>query len=188
MGICFLRAPMYSALRQMAGCSKVRPLPPPEPRPSSEYESARTMLWLTRFRFPGFSCCPYRTFVTWKLVLGQPRLAEGLRTRWRPLYDHYGPVSGQASSAAPRCAVARTPNNPCYREATTPTRQSGCKTRCESDYAATTLRCQFKQECVLPRHGRRVRAMKVGGHQLVGIAVTVFTVPADFEGGLDAMI
>jgi hypothetical protein len=30
--------------------------------------------------------------------------------------------------------------------------------------------------------------MKVGGHQLVGIAVTVFSVPADFEGGLDAMI
>jgi hypothetical protein len=30
--------------------------------------------------------------------------------------------------------------------------------------------------------------MKVGGHQLVGIAVIVFPVPADFEGGLDAMI
>ena len=98
----------------------------------------------------------------------------------------------RASAARPppplRCALARTPNNPCYREATTPTRQSGCKTRCESGYAATMLRCQFKQECVLPRHGRRVRAMKVGGHQLVGIAVTVFPVPADFDGGLDAMI
>jgi hypothetical protein len=46
----------------------------------------------------------------------------------------------RASAAKPpppfRCALARTPNNPCYREATTPTRQSGCKTRWERGYAA----------------------------------------------------
>jgi hypothetical protein len=58
----------------------------------------------------------------------------------------------RASAAKPppqlRCALARTPNNPGYREATTPTRQSGCKTRCERGYAAKTLRCQFKEECV----------------------------------------
>ena len=30
--------------------------------------------------------------MTWRMVLGPPRLAEGLPTRWRPLYDDYGPV------------------------------------------------------------------------------------------------
>jgi hypothetical protein len=33
----------------------------------------------------GFPCSLYWAFVTWKLVLGYHRLAEGLRTRWRPL-------------------------------------------------------------------------------------------------------
>ena len=37
----------------------------------------------------------------------------------------------------------------------------------------------------MPCDGGRVRAITVGAHQLVGIAVTVFPVPADFEGGLD---
>jgi hypothetical protein len=100
----------------------------------------------------GFSCCLYRTFVTWKLVLGSNKLAEGLPTRWRPLYDRYGPVRPGPPPPL-RCALARTPNNPCYREATTPTRQSGCKTGCERGYAAKTLRCQFKEECV--RHPQR---------------------------------
>ena len=36
--------------------------------------------------------CLYRKFVTWKMVLGHDRLAEELPTRWRPLYDDYGPV------------------------------------------------------------------------------------------------
>ena len=105
----------------------------------------------------GFSCCLYRTFVTWKLVLGPTRLAEGLPTRWRPLYDDYGPVR---PGLLRRSAVPspEPPTTPAIAEATTPTRQSGCKTRCERGYAARTLRCQFKEECV--RHvQRRISAL-----------------------------
>ena len=61
--------------------------------------------------FPGFSCCLYRTFVTWKLVLGHNRLAEGLPTRWRPLYDDYGPVrrGPHCRSAVPSPEPTTTP-------------------------------------------------------------------------------
>src|ERR1035438_8731523 len=65
-------------------------------------------------------------------------LAEGLQTRWRPLYDDYGPV---------RPGPLRRSAVPSPEPPTTPA---------------------------------IVR--------LVGIAVTVFPVPADFDGGLDAMI
>ena len=39
------------------------------------------------------------------------------------------PIRASAATPPPllRCALARTPNNPCDREATTPTRPSGCK-------------------------------------------------------------
>src|ERR1039458_9758256 len=64
----------------------------------------------------GKSCCLYRTFVTWKWVLGPTasgRATDALEAIIRPL---------RASAARPppplRCALARTPNNPCYREAT----------------------------------------------------------------------
>ena len=69
---------------------------------------------------------------------GATTLAEGLPTRWRPLYDDYGPV---------RPGLLRRSAVPSPEPPTTPA---------------------------------IVR--------LVGIAVTVFPVPADFEGGLDAMI
>jgi hypothetical protein len=60
--------------------------------------------------------CLYRTFVTWKLVLGlaptSGRATDVLEAIIRRLW---------ASPARPppplRCALARTPNNPCYREA-----------------------------------------------------------------------
>src|ERR1039458_6181302 len=65
----------------------------------------------------GFSCRLYRTFVTWKLVLGDPipsgRATDALEAIIRRL---------RASAARPapplRWALARTPNNPCHREAT----------------------------------------------------------------------
>src|ERR1019366_7954752 len=47
---------------------------------------------------------------------------------------------GQVSSAA-RLRPRRTPNSPYHQKATTPTRQSGCKTRRERGYSAKTLRC-----------------------------------------------
>src|ERR1035441_6013321 len=60
----------------------------------------------------GFSGCLYRTFVTCKLVLGYgAQLAEGLPTRWRPLYDHYGPVAAKPPPPL-RCALARNPQQP----------------------------------------------------------------------------
>jgi hypothetical protein len=65
----------------------------------------------------GFSSCLYRTFVTWKWVLGSKqaggRAPDALEAIIRRL---------RASAARPppplRCALAKTPNNRCYREAT----------------------------------------------------------------------
>ena len=54
---------------------------------------SRTFFQVVAVLAEGKSCCLYRTFVTWKLGCWAPfQLAEGLPTRWRPLYDHYGPV------------------------------------------------------------------------------------------------
>jgi hypothetical protein len=55
---------------------------------------SRTFFQVVAVLAEGKSCCLYRTFVTWKLGAGlpPPHIAEGLPTRWRPLYDHYGPV------------------------------------------------------------------------------------------------
>ena len=69
---------------------------------------------------------------------GAHRLAEGLPTRWWPLYDDYGPV-----------------------------------------------RPSLDRRSAVPSPEPRINPAVA---RPVGIAVTVFPVPADFEGGLDAMI
>src|ERR1039458_4143032 len=64
---------------------------------------SRTLFQVVAVLAEGKSCCLYRTFVTWKLGCWAPfKLAEGLPTRWRPLYDHYGPVR---PGLLRRCAV-----------------------------------------------------------------------------------
>jgi hypothetical protein len=77
---------------------------------------SRTFFQVVAVLAEGKSCCLYRTFVTWKLGAGlntSGRAADALEAIIR---------RSRASAARPppplRCALARTPNNPCYREAT----------------------------------------------------------------------
>ena len=80
------------------------------------------------------------------------RAPDALEAIIRPLQD---------SAATPppllRRALARTPNNPCYREATTPRRPSGCKTPCERGYSLETLRFKELHEGILPKTSKDCR-------------------------------
>jgi len=77
----------------------------------------RTFFQVVTVLSEGKSCCLYRTFVTWKLVLGPTMLPEGLPTRWRRLYDDYGPMRPGLllRSAVPS---PEPPTTLCYRGTT----------------------------------------------------------------------
>jgi hypothetical protein len=56
----------------------------------------------------------------------------------------------RASEARPppplRCALAKTPNNPCYREATIQRGNPAAKLAASAAYAAKTLQCQLGEK------------------------------------------
>ena len=87
--------------------SSLEPMINPKPTLPPRSRRSRAMPVRHSDRRQGFSHCLYKAFVTWKLGWAkQP--AEGLPTRWRPLYDRYGPVRPRLL----RCSAVPSPEPP----------------------------------------------------------------------------